>query len=60
MSTIVVGVDGSAPAQAALGWAIEEARPRGARLHVVHAWTPPLLVDAPGYVLAEVVEALRH
>jgi nucleotide-binding universal stress UspA family protein len=36
--TIVVGVDGSAGARHALRWATAEARLRGSRLLVVHAW----------------------
>lgn len=36
---IVVGVDGSAHAAAALRWAVEEAALRSARLEIVHAWT---------------------
>lgn len=36
---IVVGVDGSAHAAAALTWAAEEAKLRSARLEIVHAWT---------------------
>ena len=35
---IVVGVDGSAEAAAALSWAIDEARLRQARLNIVHAF----------------------
>jgi nucleotide-binding universal stress UspA family protein len=35
---IVVGVDGSVPSKAALRWAVEEARLRGARVRAVHAW----------------------
>jgi nucleotide-binding universal stress UspA family protein len=45
---IVVGVDGSAPSQAALEWALEEAVLRHARLEVVHAWSFPFLAAAPG------------
>jgi len=41
MQRIVVGVDDSPGARAALTWALEEARLRGARLEVVHAWTLP-------------------
>jgi nucleotide-binding universal stress UspA family protein len=40
---VVVGVDGSATAQRALEWAVEEARLRLAVLEVVHAWNPPAL-----------------
>jgi nucleotide-binding universal stress UspA family protein len=36
---VVVGVDGSAGARAALRWAMAEARLRKTRLRVVHAWT---------------------
>jgi nucleotide-binding universal stress UspA family protein len=38
MGVIVVGVDHSAGARAALRFALEEARLRHARLRVVHAW----------------------
>jgi nucleotide-binding universal stress UspA family protein len=47
---IVVGVDGSAGSARALRWAVAEAKRRGARLEVVHAWhyfglpTPPFVV----------------
>jgi len=37
---IVVGVSGSLASGAALSWAAEEARLRGARLHVVRVWDP--------------------
>jgi len=48
--TIVVGVDGSPESLAALRWAADEARLRGARLVAVHAWlfAPPPEVGAPG------------
>ena len=38
MGVIVVGVDRSASAKAALRFAVEEARLRQARMRVVHAW----------------------
>jgi nucleotide-binding universal stress UspA family protein len=44
---VVVGVDGSAGAKAALRWAIAEARLRQARLRAVHVWTPDY---AAGYL----------
>jgi nucleotide-binding universal stress UspA family protein len=44
MQRLVVGVDGSEHARRALEWALEEARLRDARLDVVYAWEPPLVV----------------
>lgn len=44
---VVVGVDGSEPAQRALRWAIEEARRRVAILEVVHAWHMPYVGAYP-------------
>ena len=38
---VVVGIDGSAAAQRALDFACDEAKRRGAELHVVHAWSYP-------------------
>jgi nucleotide-binding universal stress UspA family protein len=40
MTRIAVGFDGSAGAEAALRFAVSEARLRGAELRVVHAWLP--------------------
>lgn len=48
MARIVVGIDGSEPARAALRWAAEEAKLRGASLEVVGAWTFPMYVDPMG------------
>jgi nucleotide-binding universal stress UspA family protein len=62
---VVVGIDGSKQADAALEWAVEEARRRQATLTVVHAYPPPvaggpfsalridqsMLADAAGRVL---------
>jgi nucleotide-binding universal stress UspA family protein len=48
---IVVGMDGSDHADRALGWAIEEAKLRGAVVKVVAAWHVPAFVyGAPGFV----------
>ncbi|HUC34549.1 MAG TPA: universal stress protein [Gaiellaceae bacterium] len=41
MGTIVVGVDGSPGSDAALRWAVGEARLRGSAVRVVHAYQPP-------------------
>jgi nucleotide-binding universal stress UspA family protein len=49
MGTIVVGLDGSAGSDTALRWALAEARLRGARLSVIHAYqVPPLTVGDLG------------
>lgn len=53
MGTIVVGIDGSESSRAALAFAAEEARLRGAGLRVVHAWTLPLADIAPDPFLLE-------
>lgn len=45
---IVVGVDGSKPAQHALRWAMEEARKRLATLEAVYAWRSPAVGVGPG------------
>lgn len=50
MSVVVVGVDGSEDSERALRFALEEARLRGARLRVVHAWQLPYPVHAGGPV----------
>ena len=44
---IVVGVDGSRNADAALRWAIEEGRLRDASVEVVHAWRLPFVAPYP-------------
>jgi nucleotide-binding universal stress UspA family protein len=50
IGTIVVGVDGSPGGDAALRWALAEARLRGSRLRVVHAYAePPALLTEGGY-----------
>jgi nucleotide-binding universal stress UspA family protein len=52
MRTIVVGVDGSDHARRALRWAIDEAKLRGATLHLVHSWRFPPPVPLPDGGLA--------
>ena len=51
MTTIVVGIDDSPGAAAALRWAVDEARLHRATLRVVHAWEWPYAGD-----LADVVD----
>jgi nucleotide-binding universal stress UspA family protein len=48
MESIVVGIDGSPAATAALAWAVAEARLREAKLVVVHAWSVSGLAYAYG------------
>jgi|SRR5215204_66726 len=48
MAKIVVGVDGSDSAKEALGWALEEARLRGADVVAVHAWESAPVMLGPG------------
>ena len=45
---VVVGIDGSDGARAALRWAAGEARARGAVLSLVNAWWQPLVVSPLG------------
>lgn len=67
MSQVVVGFDGSEPAQHALNWAAEEARLRSAELHVVQSWKEPVLAGPagidlwtdPGALVREVTEAFE-
>ncbi|MGI8334304.1 universal stress protein [Actinomadura scrupuli] len=47
---VVVGVDGSAGSQTAIGFAFEEASWRKARLRAVHTWTHPISTE-PGDML---------
>jgi nucleotide-binding universal stress UspA family protein len=49
METIVVGVDGSECAHAALGFAVREAALRKARLRIVCAWEIPPAVYGGGF-----------
>lgn len=58
MAKIIVGVDGSDHAKAALEWAVEEARLRGASLTAVYAY-PPNPADFYGYPGAVTADQLR-
>lgn len=51
MPVIVVGIDGSDASRAALRFALEEARLRGASVRAVCAWEVPLDQAMPGPVL---------
>ncbi|MFF4350057.1 universal stress protein [Streptomyces sp. NPDC001530] len=45
---VTLGVDAHDPAEAAIDFAFDTARIRGARLHVLHAWAlPPRAADFP-------------
>jgi nucleotide-binding universal stress UspA family protein len=50
---IVVGVDGSSGSRAALGWAVDEARLRGAEVDALIAWQLPAAGMGPWYGLQE-------
>jgi nucleotide-binding universal stress UspA family protein len=60
---LVVGVDGSPAAQAALRWAVEDARRRGCPVDVISAWHPDygvMIGPLPAEVFAEVTpQALK-
>jgi nucleotide-binding universal stress UspA family protein len=49
MNTIVVGVDGSPGSIAALRWAHDEARLRGAALEAVAVWQYPMMGTIPAF-----------
>jgi nucleotide-binding universal stress UspA family protein len=53
MNTIVVGVDGSTGSRAALRFATQEARLRGASLRIVTAWQMPVLAFSGGFIPAD-------
>lgn len=50
---VLVGVDGSASAQAALAWAVAEAAYRRCPLQIVHTFTWPMIGDPFGMDLTE-------
>ena len=49
VAAVVVGVDGSAGANAALRWALAEARLRKAPLRIVHTWRSSYVGGADGF-----------
>jgi nucleotide-binding universal stress UspA family protein len=59
MSRIVVGIDTSPDAERALAWALDEARLRGAKLELVHAYPTPELTALPMVVTLPNDEELR-
>ncbi|HVW34181.1 MAG TPA: universal stress protein [Acidimicrobiia bacterium] len=60
MGRIVVGVDASPEAEAALRWAVEEARLRHAIVEVVHAWLFPGVGEVPGRSISIAVSDVEH
>lgn len=59
---IVVGVDGSQPAQKALDWAIDEASRKGFSLRVLHTWeVPPIgaITGVPTFSPPELLEDIK-
>lgn len=59
---IVVGIDGSEPAQRALDFAFEEASRRGWALRVVHAWDVPVIgfdADTSTYPQGGIIDDVR-
>ena len=57
---VVVGVDGSDEAKAALRFALEEASLRGATLRIVHVWTLPTAPGAFGIAAPPSADYLEH
>ncbi|RSN04807.1 universal stress protein UspA [Nonomuraea sp. WAC 01424] len=59
-ATVVVGYDGSDDARAAMEYAVEQARSRGARLHVVSAWQVPVFSPYAVAYNSLIEEAVRQ
>jgi len=60
METIVVGVDGSACAEAALDFAVEEAAFRRAALRVLCPWELPVIFDASGAFTSDTLDSFQE
>ena len=56
---VVAGVDSSAHAVKVLGRALDEAKRRGAELHVVHVFNPPMLYMEVPIDMGEMAEGER-
>lgn len=56
MGRVVVGVDGSEAATAALEYAVQEAALRNATLRVVSAWELPVIPAPPGTVVPQIAD----
>ena len=56
---IVVGIDGSKSSINALTWALHEAKRHSAAVHVVHAWSLPMVVDPMGAAISPPVDEFR-
>lgn len=54
---IVVGLDGSPPSAAALRWAVEQAKTRGALVRAIHVYGPPAISHPLAPELRAEVEA---
>jgi nucleotide-binding universal stress UspA family protein len=57
---VVVGIDGSPGADAALEFAVDEARLRSAELRVVCAWEVPPMSYAGGFVVPDLEDGLER
>ncbi len=60
MGKIVAGVDGSRGSQAALRFALEEARLRGSSVTAVFAWAIPFVADVPTGLLPSLLADFRE
>lgn len=58
---VVVGIDGSPDAAAALAWAVDYAGRFGAAIHAIHVWTPGSEVgDSPEQAMTRCAEVVRN
>jgi nucleotide-binding universal stress UspA family protein len=57
---IVVGVDGSAISEAAIGYAFQQAAETDQELVAVHAWTDPLTPNALGWTMSTMYDPVAY